>query len=147
MSFDSTEVSANVTVRVLEPQIAQATKQAVRSYLAGALTYSSLSEQVWLVTLARDGTLRGRVCCYVGERATAPDYCRRAVLAMLQSGARRFVVVHYFPSASDEGELVAQSVALRLQNVEAALDVEIVDQFIVNGRGEFTWWRSLVTGD
>ena len=136
--------TSEFSIRVIEPHQAQSLKTAVRGYLSAALRHSALSEQVWLVAVAMDGTLRGRVCCYVGERCEPKSYSRRMVLAMLQSGATRFVTVHAFPRHDDEGEIVAMIVAQGLQNVEGVLDVEILDQFIVTGTGDGAWWRSMV---
>ena len=135
------------SIRVIEPQQAQSLKAAVLSYLSAALRHSALSEQVWLVPVALDGTLRGRVCCYVGERCEPKSYARRMVLAMLQSGATRFVTVHAFPRQDNEGEVVAMVVAQGLQNVEGLLDVEILDQLIVTGTADGAWWRSMVKPD
>lgn len=139
--------STGISIRVIEPQQAQSLKAAVRGYLSGALHHSAPSEQVWLVPIAADGTLRGRVCCYVGDRCEPKSYARRMVLAMLQSGATRFVTVHAFPRQDDEGEIVAMIVAQGIQNVEGVLDVEILDQLIVSGAGEGAWWRSIVKPD
>jgi DNA repair protein RadC len=139
--------ASKFSIRVIEPQQAQSLKAAVCRYLSAALRHSALSEQVWLVTVAVDGTLRGRVCCYVGERCEPQTYARRMVLAMLQSGATRFITVHSFPLQDNEGEVVAMVVAQGLQNIEGVLDVEILDQLIVTGTAEEAWWRSMVKPD
>jgi DNA repair protein RadC len=136
-----------ISIREIEPPQARPLKAAVRDYPSGALRHSAPSEQVWLLPVAADGTLRSRVCCYVGEWCEPKIYARRMVLAMLQSGATRFVTLHAFPRQEEEGEIVALIVAQGIQSMEMALDVEILDHLIVTGSGEDAWWRSLVRRD
>lgn len=122
-------------------------KQSVRAYLSDALACSALSEQVWLLKLAPDGTIRGRVCCYVGDECDMESFARRMVLAMLQSGAKRFVSVHYFPRESSEREIALRIFATSFERVERLLGLAVDDHFIVIGRGEQAWWRSLLAPD